>query len=419
MKTKQANDEEVGSLAVSASSRRPARDLAYVQVSSSELTRDINRDVVLERIRALQPISRVDLARASGLQPSTISSIVEQLLKERWICEGALVKTARGRRPTLLSLNGDLVFLVADVRPSQAVVALIDLHGRFLERQLIPLGKRPEAGVDRIAAVMDQFRRRHPGKTFEGVGLSLPGRVDPKTNQLLLAPNLPWSGFDIRKRLTEELQLEVQLENAANASLLSELWFGRIDGIHNATLVTISEGVGAAILAHGRLISGQDGMAGEFGHICMDPTGPVCGCGARGCWEVFASSRAALRYYLELEPEAGRKTILELVALALDGDASAVKAMERQAHAIGQGLHLLNAVLSPEVILLAGDITTFYEMYRGIIEEECRTGVMAGEGPRLVSIGDGEVARLRGAAAVVLQRHSGYYRAAHKRDSAR
>ena len=388
--------------------------LAYVQVASSELTRDINRDVVLERIRELQPISRVDLARASGLQPSTVSSIVEQLVRERWICEGAMVKTARGRRPTLLSLNDNLVILAADVRPTQAAVALVDLNGRFLERQLVSLGKDPERGVASIAAVMQSFRERHPKQTIEGVGISMPGRVDPATNRLLLSPNLPWHGFDVSKRLGELLGLGVQLENAANASLLSELWFGRVDGIRNVVLVTISEGIGAAILAEGRLISGQHGMAGEFGHICLDPEGPVCSCRARGCWEVFASSRAALRYYAELNPEAGRKTIAELIGSAIDGDKAAGKALEHQAIGIGQGLHMLNAVLSPDVILLVSDITLFSEMYRDVIERGCRAGLMGGEGPQIVLIGDGEMARLRGAAAIVLQRHSGYYRAARK-----
>ncbi len=397
----------------------PSRDLAYVQVASSELTRDINRDLVLELIRSMQPISRVDLARASGLQPSTVSSIVEQLLGENWIREGAMIKTARGRRPTLLSLNDDLVILAADVRPSQAVVALLDLNGRFLARRLVPLSSHPEKAVESIAAAMNQFRDQFPGKTLEGAGLSLPGRVDPAANKLLLAPNLPWHNFDIHGALSKALGVQVQLENGANASLLSELWFGRMDGIRNAVLVTISEGVGTAILAEGRLISGQNGLAGEFGHIQVDPNGPPCGCGAKGCWEVFASSRAALRYYSELAPEAPRQTIVELVSLAIDGDPAAKQALERQATAIGQGLHILNAVLAPDVILFAGDITSMWEMSRDIIARECSTGVMAGEGPRLQSIGDGEQARLRGAAAVVLQRHSGYYRANHKRTEAR
>ena len=386
-------------------------DKNHVQVASNEMTRDINRDVVLGRIRALQPVSRVDLARASGLQPSTVSSIVEQLLHERWICEGAVAKTARGRRPTLLSLNDSLVILAADVRPSHAVVALLDLNGRFLERQLVPLSTDPQRSLAIIVTVMQEFRAKHPGYTFEGVGVSLPGRIDLLSGQLMIAPNLSWSGFQILQYLQQELELEVQLENAANASLLSEIWFGRMEGVRNAVLLTISEGVGTGILAEGRLVTGQHGLAGEFGHICMDPAGPVCGCGARGCWEVLASSRAALRYYGELEPEAGSRTILELMSLALDGDTSANKALQKQALCIGQGLHLLNAVLSPDLILIASDMMAFSDMYMLIIERECRAGLMAGEGPRLVLIGDGEVTRLRGAAAVALQRHSGYYRA--------
>src|SRR5271168_737449 len=157
-----------------------SRNLAYVEVASSDLTRDINRDIVLENIRVLQPISRVDLARASGLQPSTVSSIVERLLVERWIRESAMIKTARGRRPTLLSLNDDMVFLVADVRPAQIVAAVVDLNGRFLERQIVPVSKDPGRSVERIAATMNLLRKLHPSKTFQGIAVSLPGRVDPR-----------------------------------------------------------------------------------------------------------------------------------------------------------------------------------------------------------------------------------------------
>lgn len=396
-------------------SAAPVSPLAYVEVASSELTRDINRDTVLELIRTRQPVSRVELSRASGLQPSTVSSLVELLLKEQWIRESAMVKTARGRRPTLLSLNDDIVFLAADIRPGLAVAAVIDLNGRFLERQLVPLGSNPARGLESIAGVMRRFRDRHTSKTFQGVGVSLPGRVDPSTGRLLFAPNLGWSAVPLRERLQKLLGLQVQLENAANASLLAELWFGRIDGIRNAMLVTVSEGVGVAILAEGRLITGQQGMAGEFGHISIDPRGPLCGCGARGCWEVFASSRAALRFYAELEPDAPKMTIVELVALALDRDSSARQALERQADAIGEGLHLLNAIMSPEIILIAGDVSISYDLNCKIIEARCRAGAMDGVGPRVVSIGDGEISRLRGAAAVVLQRHSGYYRASRTR----
>lgn len=392
---------------------RAQRELAYVEVASSELTRDVNRDVILERIRALQPIARVDLARASGLQPSTVSSIVEQLLQERWIREGAIMKTARGRRPTMLSLNDDLVILVADVRPAQAVVAVVDLNGRFLSRNVVPLASDVEQSIAALATGMHALREQHPGKTFEGAGVCLPGRVDPVTNRLLLAPNLAWRDYDICQALQSRLGLRTELENAANACLLSELWFGRLDRIRNAVLVTISEGVGAALLAEGRLIGGNKGLAGEFGHVVVDADGPLCGCGQHGCWEMFASSRAALRYYAELQPGTGRLTMSELVALAVDGDESAVTAIHRQAVAIGRGLRMLKAVLSPEVILFAGDITNFWPMSEAVIQAESAGGLPTGFEPQLLSIGDGEMARLRGAAAMVLQRHSGYYRASH------
>ena len=86
---------------------------------------------------------RAELARLSGLQPSTISAIVEQLLGERWICEGAVEKRPRGRRPTMLTLNSDLLILVADLRPSMAILAVVDLNGRFLARESLPLASDP------------------------------------------------------------------------------------------------------------------------------------------------------------------------------------------------------------------------------------------------------------------------------------
>ena len=119
-------------------------DLAYVGLASSENARDINRDIVLEIIRSQQPVARADLARSSGLQPSTISAIVEQLINEKWVSEGAISRRPRGRPSTMLSLNEAMVILVADVRPNQAIVALIDLNGRFLAREAVPLVSDPE-----------------------------------------------------------------------------------------------------------------------------------------------------------------------------------------------------------------------------------------------------------------------------------
>ena len=388
-------------------------DLAYVELASSEVARDINRDVVLELIRTKQPIARADLSRLSGLQPSTVSLIAEQLIREKWIVEGAAARRPRGRRPTLLSLNDDLVILVTDIRPKQAIVAVVDLNGRFLARESIPLVTDPERGVSNVIDCMLRLQARHPEKSFEGIGVSLPGRVDPVSQRLLMAPNLKWTDYDIKQAIEQRIPLQVELDNAANACLLSELWFGRMDGVRNAVLVTISEGIGAAILANGQMIAGRSGLAGEFGHVPIDPTGPVCGCGRKGCWEMFASSRAAIRYYGELVPHSPVATIQDLLNMAEDGDANAIRALSKQAAYLGQGLRLITAALSPDVILFTGDLTSSWERFGPIVQSELDGHMLAGTPPKLMTTTDGELSRLRGAAALVLQRHSGYHRSTH------
>jgi len=388
-------------------------DLAYVELASSENARDINRDIVLEIIRSQQPVARADLARSSGLQPSTISAIVEQLIKEKWVSEGAISRLPRGRPSTLLSLNEAMVILVADVRPNQAIVALIDLNGRFLAREAVPLVSEAARSVDRIIECMQSMRSAHDGRSFEGIGISLPGRVDPESQRLILAPNLKWGDYDIKRAIERKMQLQVELANAANACLLAELWSGRLDGIRDAVLVTVSEGIGGAILANGQIITSRNGLAGEFGHSPIDPAGMLCGCGQHGCWEVFASSTASLRYYKELNARSKIVSVYKLLQLADEGDVMAIAAISRQAAHIGRGLRLVTAALAPEVILIAGDLTTQWNRFGPIIQMELEKTMLAGSAPTLGITKDGELSRLRGAAAVVLQRHSGYNRSSH------
>jgi len=388
-------------------------DLSSAQSASSEIARDINRDIVLEFIRFRQPVSRVDLSRLSGLQPSTISAIVEELIEEKWIKEGAVVQGARGRPSTMLSVNSDLVTLALDLRPDRAIVAIIDLSGRFLAHETIVLLSDPKAAIARIVERMRQLRKQHPDKSFEGVGVSVPGRVHPVTQRILMAPNLKWHNFDLKGALESDLGLQVEIDNDANACLTSELWNGRLEGVKNAVLVAISEGVGTAILAGGQLQSGFNGLAGEFGHIPIDAAGPLCGCGQRGCWETFASSRAALRIYQELAPKAPSSNIQELLRMAEEGDAAAEKAVFRQAKALGQGLRLITAALSPELILITGEITSCWKKFGPTVEKELQDAMLVKPAPRLAIAGDGYLARLSGASAMLLQRHASYHRSTH------
>jgi predicted NBD/HSP70 family sugar kinase len=385
-------------------------DLSSAQLGSSEIARDINRDIVLELIRFRQPVSRVDLSRLSGLQPSTISAIVEDLIAEKWIRKGSVVQGLRGRPSTMLSVNDDLVTLALDLRPDRAILAVVDLSGRFLAQEILMIASDAEQATARIVERMQEFRSHFVDKSFEGIGVSVPGRVHPVTQQILLAPNLNWHDFDLKGALERGLNLQVEIDNDANACLLSEFWYGRLEGVRDAVLVAVSEGIGTALLIGGQLQSGFNGVAGEFGHIPIDPSGPVCGCGQRGCWEMFASSRAALHFYRELAPKSARLNIQELLRLAEDGDKTAEEAILQQAKALGRGLRLITAALSPELILIAGEITSCWKRFGPAVQKELESTMLVKPPPRLATAGDGYQARLSGAAAMLLQRHSGYHR---------
>jgi predicted NBD/HSP70 family sugar kinase len=377
-----------------------------MRTASSEVVRDINRRIVLNLIRTRQPISRADLARASGLQRSTISLIVEQLIAESWVVEGPMGRLPRGRRPTFLNLNQDRVIIGVDIRPSQTTVALADANGKFTFQEAAPTDADPAVAIAGIIASIQKIIAACDKKKIEGVGISLPGRFNPTTDRLVFAPNLKWRDVDLRGPIAEATGLEVVLENAANACVLAAVWFDHITDNQNVVVVTVSEGIGTGVLVNGDVVRGLSGMAGEFGHVPVDPKGPLCGCGSRGCWEVFASNRAALRYYGESGAEDSGLSFVDLLSRADHGDARAVKALETMAHHLGRGMRMIVAGLSPERIIVIGDLTRSWRRFGPVIEAEVQAQVLPGGCvPAVIPTHEDGMARLRGTVALVLQKH--------------
>ena len=381
-------------------------DFTNTQVASSQTARDINRGVVLNLIRRKQPISRADLARVSGLQRSTVSLITEQLIRERWVVHGPIGRLPRGRRPTFLRLNDRRAILVADLRPARTTVGVADVNGNFLSQEAMPTSRDPRVTTEQLAARLRHLMDVHSTLVFEGVGISLPGRFSEKTQRFVFAPNLGWPEFDLKGAIEKVTGMRVDLENAANACVLAEVWFGHQERMGDFVVVTVSEGIGTGVFVNGQLIRGFNGMAGEFGHVSLDPSGPACTCGGRGCWEVYASNRAALRYYHEARPTSDDLSFPDLLARGKAGDELAQKAIEKMARAIGRGLRMIVTGLAPEEIVIVGDLTREWAKFSPAIEAEVGAAALVGNVPR-VRPAEGNMARLRGTVALVLQRHFG------------
>src|SRR5260370_9970176 len=173
-------------------------EFTNTQVASSETARDINRGVVLNLIRRRQPISRADLARVSGLQRSTVSLITEQLIREKWVVYGPTGRLPRGRPPTLLRLNERRGMLVASLRPTQTTIAAADVNGRLLSQETIPAPSGPEDMVQELAARFLKLMQLNTDLVFEGIGISLPGRYDERSQRVVSAPHLNGPDFGFK-----------------------------------------------------------------------------------------------------------------------------------------------------------------------------------------------------------------------------
>jgi predicted NBD/HSP70 family sugar kinase len=393
-------------------------DLANFQVATSETARHINRRIVLSIIRGHRPMSRADLARRSGLQRSTVSAIVSQLIDEGWLTEGASPASSRGRRPRLLHLNVERAAIVAvDLRPVTTRVAVAGLDARFLMQTAWPTPETPEEFASELARTVAAFRSAHPDTVYEGMGVSLPGRVDP-AGRLVFAPNLRWGPVELKPLLEASVGLSVVLENAACACALAELWFGRqSDGVRHLVAVTVSEGIGVGLLLNGQLIHGLGAMAGEFGHVTIDEDGPPCSCGKNGCWEQYASNSAAVRYYQGLlrgaasgappSPSVATPRFTDILSMADDGDARAVQTLERMARYLGIGMAPLVTGLAPQVVLVIGEITAAWERVGPIVLDVVKRRTLSSNTTLIVPTDPATQPRLRGAVALVVQRHFG------------
>jgi predicted NBD/HSP70 family sugar kinase len=387
-------------------------DLSDLPVASSETARHLNRRVILNLIRDKQPISRADLARLSGLQRSTVSLITEELIEERWVVEGTTGRLPRGRRPTLLLLNQRRRIVCIDIRPKRTFFGISDVNGVFSFQESIPTAPDPDRGIRQIIARLRPLLKTRTEDPFEGIGISLPGRIDYTTQKLTFAPNLKWPAVDLKTPIERETGLEVALENAANACALAEIWFDRTHAMRNLVTVTVSEGIGMGIIADGRLVRGANGMAGELGHFPLQPDGPQCGCGKRGCWEVLGSDQAAIRYYFESAARGSRarQPDLEfnaLLRMADQGDTLAIKALDKMAAQLARGVRMIIAGVDPEAILFVGEFTAAWDRFENRIKQEVQQQKISTFPVAIIPARDGELTRLRGSVALVLYKHFG------------
>jgi predicted NBD/HSP70 family sugar kinase len=392
-----------------------------IALSSQRAVRRHNLSVVLRLVVERGPRSRATIATDAGLNKSTVSSLVSELMDFGLLVErGAEHRGTAGRPGLVVDVARDgVVALGLEVNVDYVGVQATDLAGGSRYKAM-------EAADNRERSVEDVFDRlgglarsaleavRSQGLRPIGATVALPGLVDIERGSLLVAPNLHWRDVAVVEMLHQRIgdsSLPIGLDNEANLAALAELWEGAATGVSDFMYCSGEIGVGGGLVLGGELFRGYRGFGGEFGHTTVEPDGLPCACGSRGCLE----TRAGLEPLLAAAgfngtakgPKRGPSgPVAELVRRALAGDTASLAALADCGRWLGIALGSVVNLLSPEAIVLGGHFAPMTEWLAPVISTELATRVLGGSGavPPVLTSSLGAEAAVRGAAATQLRR---------------
>ena len=371
---------------------RQSNRSATTKGADLRLMRELNRLLILNRVRVSGPITRVAVAHQTGLSRTTVSSIVEELLADNLLVEGQTVDAAPtgGRRATLLHFNADAGYVIGvDLGRSHLTLLLTNLAGQIIARRssAFDVTRGPEACLQQvIASLMNFTTEQHIGwHQIIGVGLGIPGPLDAASRMLVRPPRMPgWDHFDIRSVMERACKTPIYLDNDANMGARGESQYGAARNVENMAYVKVATGIGCGLMMKGDIYRGSGGSAGEIGHVTIDDDGPLCDCGNRGCLEAVAGGAAitldaarGMRESREAQLDtvadadtadcpderlAATLDVADVVQAALAGDPAARSAIERAGYHIGIALAGLVNIFNPSLILLDGSVARSGEL---------------------------------------------------------
>ncbi|TDE59939.1 ROK family transcriptional regulator [Nonomuraea mesophila] len=371
--------------------------------------RATNLAVVLRFVREHAPCSRADIAASTGLNKATVSSLIADLIDRRLVRETGLTENRVGRPATMLVLDGSPYAAIGvEINLDHVSAVATGLAGERLLtwRRAFSGGESVNRGMAEVGAIIRRVlgRMAKEERQVLGLAVAVPGLVDVQ-GTARIAPNLGWRDADIGGDLAKALRdpgFPIQVDNDANLAALAEQRFGAHAGASDLVCLTGGIGVGAGIILDGRLRRGRLGYSGEIGHVQLDPDGPACPCGRRGCLEVMAGIGAVLRR--KVSPAEVQMEIEEAVRLARAGDAGTLATLDAVGRSLGKGVSILANLLNPEVVVLGGYYVPLAPWLLPAVHDELGRRVIALEagGCQVVASALGHDAAALGGAARVL-----------------
>ncbi len=351
--------------------------------------RQQNLSGIMHHLYEKAPISRIALARLTGLNKTTVSSLISELLDNRFVIEiGNGAAKGSGRRTVLLDINPARGCIVsAEVGADFISVICANFAAEIIwrHREGHAITARREVILKRAVRILQKAvaAGTAEGAALLGLSLAVPGLVDRESGTLLFAPNLGWSDVPLKAMLAQSFQTMILVENEATQAALGEQYFGVAEGCDEVLYISAGVGLGGGLVLGGRIYSGSAGFASEFGHMTMEPDGELCSCGNRGCWETQVSQAALFRNIRQaiakgaasrlktmIRKNAGQLTVEMVVAAARGNDAVALKALRKVGRHLGIGIASLINALNPRLVVFGGILSLAGDFLLPVVNEE-------------------------------------------------
>ncbi len=328
--------------------------------------KEYNETRVLDIVRTRGSVSRRDIAEKSGLRFQTVSNITNRLREAGVILEEPATVGDGRRRPVKLRLNERAAYAVG-IQLSRSALSVVatDFSARVLARASsdVAASEGPSVAVSALREHVGRVigEAGLPADKILGAGIGMPGPTGPKIGRMLDPSFAGWSGYPIKQELERQLAMPICVDNDATAAALGERWTGVATNVSDFVYVYLGSGVGAGVFANHQACRGSSGNSGEIGHVSVQPDGPPCYCGNRGCLEVYATPQGILR---EARGVVLRKSHLpgEAGSPLPDCAEDVIRSDEPSYHSVveavgdrlGRAVSSMVGVLDPELIVLGG-----------------------------------------------------------------
>lgn len=338
--------------------------------------------LVLNTIYKEKLSSRADTAKITGLNKSTVSALVEELLSEDLILETGTGESQGGRKPINLCINKNIGSVIGiDFGVNYILSILTNFYGEIIWKKRIAsknIAESPQKKMDDLFDLIQETIEQAPStkRGIIGIGMGVPGIVNYDQGIILFAPNLLWSNVNLKEIVEDKFAISTLIDNEANAGAIGEKWFGSGQKASEIIYVSAGTGIGAGIIIRNELYRGSQGLAGEIGHMTIEVDGIKCACDNVGCWEEYASEKALIRYLKDnakrypdsilLAKDGSQNVdnlnIFQVIDAAEKDDTLAIEGFKHIGRYLGVGVANLINAFNPECVVignvlpLAGDI---------------------------------------------------------------